>query len=84
MHGQRSERCADIEAEEVGDDYERISPTATHYAPFRPNMKRLEKCSNFAKPREYELPVQQQGSNIHIEDSEHQYIRLYPLTSVQT
>ena len=72
-HGLRGEGCVEIEdTEETGDEYERMY-AANHHAIFRPNVRELEKCSNFAKSREYELPFQQRDRSINEEDNEHVY-----------
>jgi hypothetical protein len=68
-----------IETEEIDDDseYERMyAAVATGHAHAMPgqNARGLENCSRLVTPREYEVPVQQQGSHTFTqEDNEYQY-----------
>jgi hypothetical protein len=68
----RGEGCVEIDAEETGDEYQRMY-AANRHVMFIPNARELEKCSNFAKPRVYDLPVQQREGNVHTGDNEHPY-----------
>jgi hypothetical protein len=69
--------CVGIETEEIDDGYERMyAAVATGHAHALPgqNARKLENCSHFVTPREYEVPVQQQGSHtLAQEDNEYQY-----------
>ena len=73
----RGERCMRVDAEETGDEYERMHAANDHMV-FRPSARGLEipKCSNFDNPgREYVLPVQQREGNMYTlsEDTERCY-----------
>jgi hypothetical protein len=70
--GVRGEGCVEIDAEETGDEYQRMY-TANRHVIFRSNARELEKCLNFAKPRVYDLPIQQRDGNVYTGDSEHPY-----------
>ena len=65
-YGRQSETREVIDTDETEDEYERMYAANCH-AMFTPSMKGLEGCSNSAKPREFEIPIQQQDSNIYTE-----------------
>ena len=66
-YGVRGEGCVGVDAEETGDEYERMYAAAVNrHEMLRPNAMELGKCSNIAKPGEYETPVQQQ-ENVYTE-----------------
>ena len=73
-YGKRHEVHVSIEREEIDDEYERMYAATTDHALLRQNARESENCSKCATPREYEVPVQQQGSHTFTqEDNEHQY-----------
>ena len=71
VYGLRREGCVRMDREE---NYERMyAATADSHVMFERNARKVEKCLNFAKPREYGPPAQQRGGNTYFEDSEHPY-----------
>ena len=71
-YGLQGEMCEGIETEETGDEHDRMY-VANCNAKFKLNVRELQKCSNMAKPREYDLPIHRQERNIFTEDTEHPY-----------
>ena len=73
----RGERSMGVDAEETGDEYERMHAANDHVT-FRPSARGLEilKCSNFDNPgREYAVPAQQREGNMYTlsENTERRY-----------
>ena len=74
-----------METESIGEEYERMYATNCHGS-FGPTVRGLEKCSDLAVPREYELPIQQRQTNaipsqtregMETDSTGEEYVRMY-------